>query len=311
MSSLPDPPQLVPKNLPKNINPSPLISPSGSGTGPEQALEAITLSPSRRARKVHTSPELPCARRTDPAEPHPPTQNSLSPTPNRSKVQPVPNLQSSHWSLSPKSQQHHPRHHRAAAGPGRSKHWKRSTSPLRAQREKSIPPPSFPARAGPIPRSTTTTTTQTQTQNNNTCHTSYLASQSTYDNELAKPRLHYGIPRFAHRAADGPVDQAKIHAVVGPHPHHTHHRMGTGIRSGHHRKSTHREFRGSRVIRAHVRLALRSGMVSSPSHPLRRHPLGPPIHPSQIARLRTAEPEPAVILVVRLVPESPLIPDSS
>ena len=145
----------------------------------------------------------------------------------------------------------------------------------------------------------------------NTCHTSYLASQSTYDNELAKPRLHYGISRFAHRAADGPVDQAKIHAVVGPHPHHTHHRMGTGIRSGHHHKSTHREFRGSRVIRAHVRLALRSGMVSSPSHPLRRHPLGPPIHPSQIARLRTAEPEPAVILVVRLVPESPLTPDSS
>jgi hypothetical protein len=98
--------------------------------------------------------------------------------------EPVPNLQSSHWSLSPKSQQHHPRHHRAAAGPGRSKHWKRSTSPLRAQREKSIPPPSFPARAGPIPRSTTTTTTttttQTQTQNNKhlphqlPCVTKYL-----------------------------------------------------------------------------------------------------------------------------------------
>jgi hypothetical protein len=44
--------------------------PSGSGTGPEQALEAIKPSP-RALRESSPSSELPCARRTGPAEPYP------------------------------------------------------------------------------------------------------------------------------------------------------------------------------------------------------------------------------------------------
>jgi hypothetical protein len=64
----PQSPILPLEPVPKKPATSPQTSPSGSGTGPEQALEAINLSPSRTARKVHTSPELPCARRTDPAE---------------------------------------------------------------------------------------------------------------------------------------------------------------------------------------------------------------------------------------------------
>jgi hypothetical protein len=43
---------------------------SGSGTGPEQALEAIKSSP-RAQRESSSSPELTCVRRTDPAEPSP------------------------------------------------------------------------------------------------------------------------------------------------------------------------------------------------------------------------------------------------
>ena len=42
----------------------------GSGIGPERALEAITLTP-RAQRESPYSRELPCERRTDPAEPHP------------------------------------------------------------------------------------------------------------------------------------------------------------------------------------------------------------------------------------------------
>jgi hypothetical protein len=42
----------------------------GSGIGPERALEAITLIP-RAQRESPCSRELPCKRRTDPAEPHP------------------------------------------------------------------------------------------------------------------------------------------------------------------------------------------------------------------------------------------------
>ena len=46
------------------------LIPGGSGIGPERALEAITLTP-RAQRESPCSRELPCERRTDPAEPHP------------------------------------------------------------------------------------------------------------------------------------------------------------------------------------------------------------------------------------------------
>jgi hypothetical protein len=108
--------------VPKKPATSPRTTPSGSGTGPKQALEAIT-PPLRAQRENSTStPSFPAR-----AEPVPRSTPTITPTDPK---QPVPNLQSSHRSLSPKSQQHHPGHHQAAAGPGRSKHRKRSPLPF-------------------------------------------------------------------------------------------------------------------------------------------------------------------------------------
>ena len=45
-------------------------NPGGSGTGPEQALEAINLIP-RAPRESRSAFELPCALRSGPAEPNP------------------------------------------------------------------------------------------------------------------------------------------------------------------------------------------------------------------------------------------------
>ena len=45
-------------------------NPGGSGTGPEQALEAIYLIP-RAPRESRSAFELPCALRSGPAEPNP------------------------------------------------------------------------------------------------------------------------------------------------------------------------------------------------------------------------------------------------
>ncbi|MFZ9875344.1 MAG: hypothetical protein ACO3E8_08250, partial [Candidatus Methylacidiphilales bacterium] len=41
------------------------------GTGPEQALEAINLTPRAQRERRSSSVELPCARRSGPAEPSP------------------------------------------------------------------------------------------------------------------------------------------------------------------------------------------------------------------------------------------------
>ena len=49
---------------------APAGNPGGSGTGPEQALEAIHPIP-RAQRERRSSFELPCARRSGPAEPSP------------------------------------------------------------------------------------------------------------------------------------------------------------------------------------------------------------------------------------------------
>ena len=55
-------------------------SPSGSGIGPERALEAIKPFSSRNSAKASSFPELPCERRTDPAEP-PSRHRPLAPAP--------------------------------------------------------------------------------------------------------------------------------------------------------------------------------------------------------------------------------------
>ena len=79
-------PNTQPRTNSQPENPSaPLNHPtrpeSGSGTGPEQALEAIKPSP-RAQRESSFSPELTCARRTDPAEPSPIIQPNSAPTPS-------------------------------------------------------------------------------------------------------------------------------------------------------------------------------------------------------------------------------------
>jgi len=57
-----------------------LNQPSGSGIGPERALEAIKPLSSRNSAKASSYPELPCERRTDPAEP-PARHRPLAPAP--------------------------------------------------------------------------------------------------------------------------------------------------------------------------------------------------------------------------------------
>ena len=70
-----------------------------SGAGPEQALEAITPLP-RAQRESRSSPELPCERRTVPAEP----QDASTPAPG-SFHSPTESLQDT---LSPILLQWHP-----------------------------------------------------------------------------------------------------------------------------------------------------------------------------------------------------------
>jgi hypothetical protein len=76
------------------------LIPGGSGIGPERALEAITLTP-RAQRESPCSRELPCERRTDPAEPHPrlspiarpatqPPPKNLQPLSKRKPKRPIP-----------------------------------------------------------------------------------------------------------------------------------------------------------------------------------------------------------------------------
>ena len=199
---------------------SPRTSPSGSGTGPEQALEAITLPPSRTARKVHTSPELPCARRTSPAEQAHAHANS-----------------------------------------------------------------------------------QTHKIKTNTCDTSYLASQSTYDDKLALPCLHYGIPPVAHHPADAAMDQSEVDAMVGRRPHHPDRRVGPGLRRSNHRRPTRRKIRGPRIVRTDVRLAVRPPVAPPPPHPLRCHPLGAAGPPTWNTHHRTEAHE------LRLNSSDPSFPD--
>jgi hypothetical protein len=57
-----------------------LNQPSSSGLGPERALEAIKPLSSRNSAKASSYPELPCERRTDPAEP-PSRHRPLAPAP--------------------------------------------------------------------------------------------------------------------------------------------------------------------------------------------------------------------------------------
>ena len=106
-------------------------SPSGSGIGPERALEAIKPFSSRNSAKASSFPELPCERRTDPAEPHRPHTPGASPT--------------THLPKPPHSGTAYPKgqapNHPAAAGSGRSEHWKRSNPSPRATARK---PQSFP-----------------------------------------------------------------------------------------------------------------------------------------------------------------------
>ena len=102
--SKPEPEQLKPNQLPTEESSKltkaltielPLFSkqrhsmaPSGSGFGSKQAWEAIKPPPARSA-KAPSSPELPCKRRTDPAEPQPrstPKHSHQVPAPHHPRI---------------------------------------------------------------------------------------------------------------------------------------------------------------------------------------------------------------------------------
>ena len=87
---------------------------TSSGTGPEQALEAITTNPSRTARKQRSPPSLPA---------------SAGPFPRPTTPKHVA---------------------KAAAGTGRSKHWKRSPKPL-AHSAKATPSPELTCARRTVP----------------------------------------------------------------------------------------------------------------------------------------------------------------
>ena len=119
-------------------------SPSGSGIGPERALEAIKPVSSRNSAKASILPRasLRAQDRSRGAR-HRPHTPGASPT--------------THLPKPPHSGTAYPKgqapNHPAAAGSGRSEHWKRSNPSPRATARKPHPTPSFPASAGPIPRS--------------------------------------------------------------------------------------------------------------------------------------------------------------
>jgi hypothetical protein len=123
----------------------------------------------RAQRESPSSPKPTCERRTHPAEPDQYSSGAgrvrselWKRTPGLWREAPRLNLQSfpasagpiprspTHDSKPPSPPTSHP--HPAAAGSGRNEHWRRSPNPSRNS-AKAPPPPSLPARAGPIPRS--------------------------------------------------------------------------------------------------------------------------------------------------------------
>ncbi len=112
---------------------------SGSGIGPERALEAIHKNPARSA-KADPPPELPCERRIDPAEP--PTASR--PIARTTAQNPTKNPETSQRTRTQRLKASHPSHTtRPAGGSG--------TDPERAL-EAIHKNPAHSAKADPPPR---------------------------------------------------------------------------------------------------------------------------------------------------------------
>ncbi|MEY3534674.1 MAG: hypothetical protein RLZZ582_250, partial [Verrucomicrobiota bacterium] len=113
---------------------------SGSGTGPEQSLEAIKPPLAHRA-KAYPSPSFPARagpvpRSTTQQRTEKPPHCGACPQSNSgfTLCEPVPKLSEPPDNLE------------AAAGPGRSKHWKRSNFPSRTARKPILPRASLRAQ---------------------------------------------------------------------------------------------------------------------------------------------------------------------
>ena len=144
------------KNKPRSKNPpkakphdSP-CHPAAAGSGRSEHWKRSNPPPARQ-RKSPPFPELPCERRPVPAEPNP-TPDKSRPHPSVFRISKTQNKPRS--KNPPKAKPCDPPCHPAAAGSGRSKHWKRSNPPP-ARSAKALPSPSFPASADPFPRSPT------------------------------------------------------------------------------------------------------------------------------------------------------------
>jgi hypothetical protein len=124
-------------------------NPSGSGIGPERALEANKTNPSRGSAKADPSQSLLSERRHGPAErPHDHAHASPS----------AHGLKQDAGSGDPAYKGPFSGATRAAAGSGRSEPWRRTNPFPRAAARKLILPRASSASAGPVPRSTPTTT---------------------------------------------------------------------------------------------------------------------------------------------------------
>jgi hypothetical protein len=122
--------------------------PSGSGIGPERALEANKPIPSRGSARADPSQSLLSERRPSPAE-HPHDQAHSSP----SARGPKPDAGSGDPAYKGPFSGATP----AAAGSGRSEPWRRTKPIPRAAARKLILPRASSASAGPVPRSTPNT----------------------------------------------------------------------------------------------------------------------------------------------------------
>ncbi len=111
---------------------------NGRGTAPERALESIKPSP-RAPRERSSSPKRPCERRHGPAEPT--NAPALEPDPKKKSPKSPP----------PSLPRHRPDLGRSGIGPERALE---AIKPSVAHSAKADPLQSFPASAGPVPRST-------------------------------------------------------------------------------------------------------------------------------------------------------------
>ena len=152
-----------------------LIVPGGSGIGPERALERRHPDPpSRDSAKAPPVPTFPASAGLIPRSPHPRPNSIARPAPQPPPKNLNPSTKRKPKRQIPKDRQvatHHARTGGSGIGPERALERRHPDPPSRDS-AKAPPVPTFPASAGPIPRSHTRDsapiarpTTQPHTQN--------------------------------------------------------------------------------------------------------------------------------------------------